>query len=72
MAKVKVSVTVDPDRLARARALSGSDNVSEVVDAALAALIDRELEQRWLDRVGDLVDLPGEVPVDLGGLPWAP
>ena len=45
MGKVKVSATVDPDRLARAKQLTGSENVSEVLDRALAALVDRELER---------------------------
>ncbi len=45
MGKVKVSATVDPDRLARAKQLTGCATVSEVLDRALAALIDDELER---------------------------
>jgi hypothetical protein len=45
MNKVKVSATVSPERLARAKQLTGSDNVSEVLDVALAALIEKRLEQ---------------------------
>ncbi|MGI9034220.1 MAG: hypothetical protein ACR2HY_11230 [Acidimicrobiales bacterium] len=45
MAKLKVSATVDPERLERAKHLTGCRNVSEVIDRGLAALIDRELER---------------------------
>lgn len=45
MGKVKVSATVNPERLARAKELTGCENVSEVLDRALAALIDDELER---------------------------
>ena len=45
MNKIKVSVTVDPQRLARAQELTGCEKVSEVVDRALSALIDDELER---------------------------
>jgi hypothetical protein len=43
--KVKISATVRPDRLAEAKRLTGCENVSEVLDRALAALIDDELER---------------------------
>jgi len=43
--KVKISATVRPDQLAEAKRLTGCDNVSEVLDRALAALIDDELER---------------------------
>jgi hypothetical protein len=69
MMKVKVSATVDPARLQEARSLTGADSVSEVLDAALGALIERELEQRWLAAHPN-DELPGEVPVDLSDLPW--
>jgi post-segregation antitoxin (ccd killing protein) len=69
MTKTKVSATVDPDRLAEARELLGTDNVSEVLDTALAALVERELERRWLSAHPD-EDLPVDVPVDLAALPW--
>ena len=45
MKKVKISATVRPDRLAEAKRLTGCDNVSEVIDRALSALIDDELER---------------------------
>lgn len=73
MPKQKVSVTLSPERLSRAQAITGSENVSELLDDALAALIDRELERRWLaGHTGgsDDLDLPGEVVVDLSDLPW--
>jgi len=49
MGKVKLSATVSPDRLERAKQLTGCDNVSEVIDRGLAALIARELEQIHAD-----------------------
>ena len=36
---------------------------------ALAALIERELEKRWLDADPDN-ELPGAVEVDLTSVPW--
>lgn len=45
MGKVKVSATVSPEHLARAKQLTGSQNVSEVLDRGLKALIDDELER---------------------------
>lgn len=69
MAKRKISATIDPDRLAEAVELSGTDNVSSVLDRALKALIDLERERQWLEARRD-TDLPGEVPPDLSDLPW--
>lgn len=69
MPKVKISATVSPTRLARAREVSGTNSVSELLDDALGALIERELERRWLDAHPD-DDLPGEVVPDLSALPW--
>ena len=69
MTKTKVSATVDPEHLAEARALLVTDNVSVVLDTALVALIERELERRWLVAHPDH-DLPVDVPVDLSDLPW--
>ncbi len=43
--KAKVSATINPGRLAQAKQLTGSDNVSEILDRALVALIDDELER---------------------------
>ena len=45
MTKVKISATVDPARLERAKELSGVRSVSEVLDRGLAALIEDELER---------------------------
>lgn len=71
MPKAKISATVSPDRLARAREVTGTTNVSELLNDALAALIERELEQRWLDaQRTDDDQLPGEVVVDLSAVPW--
>jgi post-segregation antitoxin (ccd killing protein) len=69
MTKAKVSATVSPDRLARAREVTGTNSVSELLEEALAALIERELERRWLDAHPD-EELPGEVVPDLSALPW--
>lgn len=71
MPKAKISATVSPDRLARAREVTGTTNVSELLNDALGALIERELEQRWLDaQRTDDDQLPGEVVVDLSAVPW--
>ncbi|MGI8628165.1 MAG: type II toxin-antitoxin system CcdA family antitoxin [Geodermatophilaceae bacterium] len=73
MAKHKVSVTLSPERLRRAKAITGSQNVSELLDDALGALIERELELRWLaghDTASGDPELPGEVTVDLTDVPW--
>jgi post-segregation antitoxin (ccd killing protein) len=72
MVKQKISATVDPQRLATAQALSGAASVSAVIDAALRALIDRELEERWLTAHRDQPedDLPSEVTPDLADVPW--
>ena len=69
MTKRKISVSVDKERLAAAVALSGESNVSAVVDAALAALVEREQERRWLS-AHPATDLPGEVIPDLSDLAW--
>ncbi len=73
MAKQKVSVTLSPERLRRAREVTRSANLSELLDDALDALVERELERRWLEgheRAAGDTGLPGEVPVDLTGVPW--
>jgi hypothetical protein len=49
MAKVKISATVDPARLERAKELTGVRSVSEVLDRGLAALIEDELERIHAD-----------------------
>lgn len=72
MTKTKISATVTPEQLARAHEVSGVSNLSQLLERALAALIERELEQRWLDAhdVEVETDLPGEVEVDLSATPW--
>ncbi|MGH9178352.1 MAG: hypothetical protein ACRD0N_07350 [Acidimicrobiales bacterium] len=55
MAKAKVSVTVDPSKLAQARALLGAPTVSELIAVALDRLIVEELERR---HVAGYVDHP--------------
>jgi hypothetical protein len=67
--KAKVSATLDPEHLAEARSLLGTDNVSVVLGVALVALIERELERRWMAAHPD-DDLPVDVAVDLRDLPW--
>lgn len=69
MTKVKVSATITPERLDEALRLTGSSNVSEVLDEALVVLIERERERQWFDAHPD-DDLPGEVAPDLSSLPW--
>lgn len=68
MPKTKVSATVSPERLARAKEITGAQSVSDLLERALGALIERELEQRWLQAHPD-DDLPEAIP-DLSGLPW--
>lgn len=74
MSKRKVSVTLTPERIDRAQRVTGRANLSELLDEALLALVDRELEQRWIaahDSAHD-PDLPADVPVDLSDVPWEP
>lgn len=74
MGKVKISATVRPEQLAEAKRLTGCDNVSEVLDRALTALIEDELERAHADgytrmpQGGETLDV-----VDRGvwvDLPW--
>lgn len=67
--RMKVSATLTPERLREAQEVTGTSNVSQLLDEALAALIERELEKRWLEAHPD-DELPGEVAVDLSALPW--
>ncbi|MDQ3312639.1 MAG: ribbon-helix-helix domain-containing protein [Actinomycetota bacterium] len=69
MTKTKVSATVSPERLARAKQVSDTTSVSELLEKALEALIERELEHQWLRAHPD-AELPGEVVPDLSALPW--
>jgi hypothetical protein len=63
VSKVKVSATVSPERLERAKQLTRSDNVSEILDQGLEALIARELERIHSDgyagvpQGGEVVDI---------------
>ena len=68
-ARTKVSATLTPERLREAQEVTGTANISQLLDEALAALIERELEKKWLK--ANLTDeLPGEVEVDLTSVPW--
>ena len=69
-ARTKISATLTPERLREAQEVAGTANISQLLDEALAALIERELEKRWLEANPD-ADLPGAVPVDLTSVPWA-
>ena len=74
MNKVKISATVRPDRLAEAKRLSGCENVSEVIDKALAALIDDELERAHAEGYARLPQGHGALevvdPAVWADLPW--
>lgn len=74
MNKVKISASVRPERLAEAKALTGCDNVSEVIDRALTALIDDELERVHADGYARLPQSGETVEVVDAGvwadLPW--
>lgn len=74
MAKRKISATVSPERVRRAQELTGSTNLSELLDLGLGALIDRELERRWLAGYAGHPpgDLPEDIAVDLDDTPWDP
>jgi post-segregation antitoxin (ccd killing protein) len=68
-ARTKISATLTPERLKEAQQVTGTSNISQLLDEALAALIERELEKRWLEAQPD-DELPGEVEVDLTSAPW--
>lgn len=68
-ARTKISATLTPERLREAQEVTGTSNVSQLLDEALAALVERELEKRWLTAHPD-DELPGEVEVDLTAVPW--
>jgi hypothetical protein len=71
--KTKVSATLDPERLARARQLTGSTNVSEVLDLALDALIERLLERahtEGYERIPQGEDVMSPDPAVWADLPW--
>ncbi|HEU0191296.1 MAG TPA: DMT family transporter [Mycobacterium sp.] len=67
--RAKISATLTPERLREAQQITGTANISQLLDEALAALIERELEKRWLEANPD-DELPGEVEVDLSSVPW--
>lgn len=70
MNKMKISATVRPDRLEEARRLTGSDNVSEVIDRALAALITAELERIHADGYARVPQEPDDLLL-VDGRVWA-
>lgn len=70
MGKVKVSATVSPDRLERAKQLTGCQNVSEVLDRALEALIDDELERIHAEGYTDTPQ-GGETVATVGAAVWS-
>ena len=74
MAKVKISATVDPARLERAKELTGVRSVSEVLDRGLTALIEDELERIHADgysRVPQADETVRAVDPDVwADLPW--
>ena len=74
MAKVKISATVDPARLERAKELTGVTSVSEVLERGLAALIEDELERihaDGYDRVPQAADTVMVVDARVwADLPW--
>jgi post-segregation antitoxin (ccd killing protein) len=69
--KQKVSATLSPDRLERARRITGTTNISALLDEALSALIERESEQQWLDAHAAAPEF-GEFELDLSSIPWEP
>jgi hypothetical protein len=72
--KTKVSATIDRDRLAEAKRLTGCANVSAVLDQALEALIVARLERAHADGYARLpqgdetIALPD--PSVWASLPW--
>lgn len=49
MAKSKLSVSLDPDRLERAQELVHAGSVSELLDIALTRMIEQEVERRHIE-----------------------
>lgn len=71
---MKVSASLSPERLARAKQLMGSANSSAVLDLALDALIERELERRheqgYRDQPQGADAIHAVDPVVWTELPW--
>lgn len=74
MAEVKISATVDPARLERAKELTGLRGVSEVLERGLTALIEDELERLHADgysRLPQADETVGSVDPEVwSDLPW--
>lgn len=74
MAKVKISATVDPAHLERAKELTGVRSVSALLERGLTALIEDELERIHADgysrvpQAGDAVKVVD--PEVWAELPW--
>jgi post-segregation antitoxin (ccd killing protein) len=70
MTKSKLSVTLDPETLNRARALVNVGSVSELLDVALERLIQTELERQ---HIAGYVRIPaGDEFVDFANIPRHP
>ncbi len=67
MAKDKTSVTLDADKVRRARELVATKSVSELLDLALSRLIEDQLERRHVD--GYLRLPPGSDELEWANLP---
>lgn len=75
MAKKKISATLSPERIRQAQALTGSTNLSDLLEQGLAALVERELERRWFAGYEDQPpgdDLSEDIEPDLEAAPWDP
>lgn len=70
MAKVKISATVDPAHLERAKELTGVSSVSQVLERGLAALIEDELERTHADAYARMPQA-GETVRDIDASVWA-
>ena len=74
MAKVKISATVDPGRLEKAKQLTGCESVSEVLDRGLRALIESYLEtvhaQGYERHPQGTETVTGVEPAIWADLPW--
>lgn len=48
MTKRKISAMVSPEQIRRAQGVTDNDNLSDLIEQGLEALIERELERRWV------------------------